>query len=396
MSAYIFICNELTEQECYKRQLFGTNNARYFQLYFSQINVGDDLFLYNYELGKLRGPFKALTKCGNHIVPGAWGAAFPFQVRVQDFSFQQGLFSNELGTIINYTTNPPARIDDTTKQKIIEALKRRNNGTQPLNEVKDETLSNYWIFKCDVTTGGRVFNDNIMGTPSTLFKDFVNKVQIGDTIFVWQIEERKLYGIWKALERGRFDETAFPETNGRINAVFKCARSYTLKNGLDESKLRELQVYFGSNQMPYYKINLREGRKIQEALFSSNEEATIQPEKRSVIPGEFLTEDGHWVRSQGETLIDNWLYHNNLIHSYEYRIQRGAIFKKCDFFLPQYNLVIEYWGLSGNPSYEQAKRKKIDFYNENKIDLIELFPKDIYMLSEVLKSKLAAKGINIE
>jgi hypothetical protein len=146
--------------------------------------------------------------------------------------------------------------------------------------------------------------------------------------------------------------------------------------------------------MPGYNLNPIIGRHIQEELFKANDSITVTvPE--NTIAGNFLTEDGHWVRSQGETLIDNWLYRNNVLHGYEHRIQKGTKFKKSDFYLPQYDLVIEYWGMSGNQAYEISKKDKINFYNENKINFLELFPQDIQMLSEVLKSKLAAYGIDV-
>jgi hypothetical protein len=52
---------------------------------YSALDVGDPVFLYNYELGILRGPFIATTKSTANLVPGAWKKSkgrFPWQVRV--------------------------------------------------------------------------------------------------------------------------------------------------------------------------------------------------------------------------------------------------------------------------------------------------------------------------
>jgi len=56
--AFIYLCNMATEGECLDRMLFGTNAGDS----YSALAVGDRVFLYNYELGILRGPFTATTK----------------------------------------------------------------------------------------------------------------------------------------------------------------------------------------------------------------------------------------------------------------------------------------------------------------------------------------------
>jgi hypothetical protein len=393
MSAYIFLCNERTEQECYDRQLFGTNSADYFKKFFSKIDINDDIFLYNYEMEYLKGPFKALTICSARIINEAWSKQFPYQVQVQSFAYENPIFKVELSQVINfnYGKHPPAQITNEEGQSLKLALQKRN--ANKIIDFVDSNLSNYWIFKCDKTTGGRVFNENIVGAPIELFKDIVSKVQEGDTIFVWQIEEQKLFGLWKAKKRGYYDDKAFPETDGRINAVVQCDRAYNLDKGLNYLTLEKLKVAFSKNKMPFYQLDEQKGKSIEEELFKINQSLEIESEC-STIPGKYLTDDGHWVRSQGELIIDNWLYRNGIIHAYEHRIQRGRDFKKSDFYLQQYDLVIEYWGLAGNDKYEISKRDKINFYNSNKVKFLELYPQDIYMLSEVLKSKLSNYGID--
>lgn len=85
MRTFIFLCDLSTEQECLDRKLFGTNAGEGFQLHYRHVAVGDRLFLYNFELGLMRGPFTALTACVNNLEPKAWKKtrrSFPWQVRV--------------------------------------------------------------------------------------------------------------------------------------------------------------------------------------------------------------------------------------------------------------------------------------------------------------------------
>lgn len=115
---------------------------------------------------------------------------------------------------------------------------KRNNKPTPITVFNDHSLYSAYIFKCSRVTGGKSFNDNIMGAPSSLFKPIVSKVQAGNKIFLWQIGERKLYGIWKAKTRGQYDPTAFSDSYGEYHAVVICDRPLCLERGIDENTLR--------------------------------------------------------------------------------------------------------------------------------------------------------------
>ena len=54
---------------------------------------------------------------------------------------------------------------------------------------------------------------------------------------------------------------------------------------------------------------------------------------RSKFPPVYRTDDGHNVRSKAEQIIDNWLYHNGIVHAYERRVPiKEELY--CDFFIP--------------------------------------------------------------
>ncbi len=78
IGAYVFVCSEGTELECYRRQVLGTNTSGEVVL---GIRPGDVLFLYNYARKTLRGPLQATSAGGQDLVLEAWGGSFPFQVR---------------------------------------------------------------------------------------------------------------------------------------------------------------------------------------------------------------------------------------------------------------------------------------------------------------------------
>jgi len=45
-----------------------------------------------------------------------------------------------------------------------------------------------------------------------------------------------------------------------------------------------------------------------------------------------------------------------------------------DFYVPQFNLYIEYFGRAGNVEYDMRSRKKQRAYHENHIRLVSLYP----------------------
>ncbi|MDD5086711.1 MAG: hypothetical protein PHV16_03070 [Candidatus Nanoarchaeia archaeon] len=60
-----------------------------------------------------------------------------------------------------------------------------------------------------------------------------------------------------------------------------------------------------------------------------------------------------------------------------------------DFFLPEFNVFIEYWGLIENKDYKEKSYKfKKKLYKENDLELISLYPKNIKNLDFDFTSKL--------
>ena len=68
--------------------------------------------------------------------------------------------------------------------------------------------------------------------------------------------------------------------------------------------------------------------------------------------------DGTLVQSKGERAIAEWLSNNGLTYRYDtkYRII-GEFQIRPDFYLPEIDLYIEYWGLN-TPKYKMSMYKK--------------------------------------
>lgn len=113
---------------------------------------------------------------------------------------------------------------------------------------------------------------------------------------------------------------------------------------------------------------------------------------RQKWPANYRCEDGHYVRSKNEQLVDNWLYHHNICHAYEPLVvdRRNGREYLSDFFLPQIALYIEVWGYE-TAEYLQKKACKIEAYRTNDLLLLQLTDEDVRNLDDCLKRNVLAK-----
>jgi len=112
-----------------------------------------------------------------------------------------------------------------------------------------------------------------------------------------------------------------------------------------------------------------------------------------------VTLTGQPVRSKGEKIIADYFTHHSIVYYYEATAMTNDwfIFKskisRPDFFLPQYNLVVEYWGLVDSPDtrlrneYVRTMRWKMAQYRKNNIRFVSLYPSNISSLDYYFKRK---------
>jgi len=97
--------------------------------------------------------------------------------------------------------------------------------------------------------------------------------------------------------------------------------------------------------------------------------------------------DGDMVRSNGEVRIDDWLSENKIEHIYEQKLPISHLLY-CDWYLPKYNVYIEFWG-SIHSIDEGAKRKyKEKVYKKNGFKLINIENDDLLNLNDRLNHEL--------
>lgn len=183
---------------------------------------------------------------------------------------------------------------------------------------------------------------------------------------------------WKPTELGE-------KLKAQKNIYFKNKISYVVWHP-DICKSRILQKAVGE----LLSAELAPTLHMQSA--SMNEDAADKSEGfREKFPPAIRASDGHMVRSRGEAMIDGLLYENRIVHAYERLVPiEQAMY--CDFFLPEYNLYIEFWGMESNPKYKARKERKLDLYRQNGLKLIEIKDEHINNLEDYLMGQLVRFG----
>lgn len=98
--------------------------------------------------------------------------------------------------------------------------------------------------------------------------------------------------------------------------------------------------------------------------------------------------DGTWVQSDGERLICEILDAQQIRYRYDerFRILDGYAIRP-DFYLPEFDVYIEYWGMD-TADYKIGMLKKQQIYQQQGKRLISLYPDDKPQMREKLLSKL--------
>ncbi|MBI3986267.1 MAG: HEAT repeat domain-containing protein [Lentisphaerae bacterium] len=101
------------------------------------------------------------------------------------------------------------------------------------------------------------------------------------------------------------------------------------------------------------------------------------------------TTDGKLVQSGGEKAITEWLAAHGIAYRYDdrLRILEGRQVRP-DFYLPELDVYIEYWGMD-TLDYQIGMLIKKQMYQHAGKRLISLYPKDLSCLDTLLKQKLA-------
>ncbi len=111
----------------------------------------------------------------------------------------------------------------------------------------------------------------------------------------------------------------------------------------------------------------------------------------SEYPEQLKCLDGHIVKSRGELIIDNYLYRLKIKHIYEGEIRVNGHIIKYDWYLPDFDVYIEYWGYFGK-EYLERKKEKIKLYEEGNLELISIEDEMFHDIYKYLREQLEKYG----
>ncbi|MEZ4601595.1 MAG: HEAT repeat domain-containing protein [Syntrophotaleaceae bacterium] len=111
-------------------------------------------------------------------------------------------------------------------------------------------------------------------------------------------------------------------------------------------------------------------------------------ETKVQLQKEIRARDGTWVQSEGERLICDTLESEKIRYRYDerFRILDGYAIRP-DFYLPEFDVYIEYWGMD-TADYKIGMLKKQKLYQQQGKRLISLYPDDKPRMREILLEKL--------
>jgi hypothetical protein len=163
---------------------------------------------------------------------------------------------------------------------------------------------------------------------------------------------------------------------------------------------------FGESRMDLYGLNCQERLAILQVLkrkpsmgrvkelFGSWLEALIEAgvleggTRRASRGTQCMAKDGHVCFSLAEKTIDDFLHAHGIPHDKEPPYPEGGF--RADFATR--GMLIEYFGLAGDPEYDEKTRRKQSICRKHGIRLISVYPKDLVSING-LKAKLLDQGL---
>ncbi|MBI2440028.1 MAG: HEAT repeat domain-containing protein [Lentisphaerae bacterium] len=104
--------------------------------------------------------------------------------------------------------------------------------------------------------------------------------------------------------------------------------------------------------------------------------------------------DGTVVQSEGERRIAEWLTAHGIAYRYDAKFRIVGEFQiRPDFYLPELDVYIEYWGLD-TPQYKMSMYKKQTLYQQEGKRLVSVHPQDLSGLDALLVVKLRLFGFH--
>lgn len=104
---------------------------------------------------------------------------------------------------------------------------------------------------------------------------------------------------------------------------------------------------------------------------------------------------GDYVRSDGEKVIANFLFEHDIPYIYEKPFYIGGVTFRPDFYLTEQKIVIEYFGMLGDPDYDELTADKKTMWSRRPERFVGIDRTDHGSLVAELKSRLVGMGVPV-
>jgi hypothetical protein len=142
-AAYIFLCRDLTHDECLRENLFGGKEG--YQKQTGEIKEGVTLFLYNFSSKLLEGAFVSTTKASFNIMPKAWKGKYPWQICVKRIHAYPPLMKSEIIPVFgNFDRFPKAVINDEKLKKLLHIFQEKSKLPEEEKLLRQQTPDVYF------------------------------------------------------------------------------------------------------------------------------------------------------------------------------------------------------------------------------------------------------------
>lgn len=182
----------------------------------------------------------------------------------------------------------------------------------------------------------------------------------------------------------------------KLRKLYKKAYNEAM-NSVDEEELMENLCYlFAISQNLEDNPAYEDNKDIQDKFYHRQSKEKFVDNFKNVDyrkkwPNDYQCDDGHYVRSFYELILDNWLYHHNIRHEYEKSIYMPSDPNEIvltDFYLPDTDIYIEVWGIENNKEYTDREAKKKELYDKNHYKRIDLTKEHLKRLNDILPRKI--------
>jgi hypothetical protein len=101
----------------------------------------------------------------------------------------------------------------------------------------------------------------------------------------------------------------------------------------------------------------------------------FEPNTQYLVRKPSPCKDGHRADSHSERIVDNWLFEHGIKHDIHKRYPEGRF--TCDFYLPDTDTWVEYYGLS-HPAYLKNRDVKRTLATKHNLHQVEITPDMLY------------------